>query len=443
MSISARQATFSALIRVERDKSFSNIILDSIFSENVLSERDRAFAAGLFYGVLEKRLLLDYNLSRLSQRPINELDDGVLVILQMGLYQLFFMNGVTDAAAVNESVVLCRSNNLNNAAGFVNAVLRAAAKLSEPNLPNIKKGKNKYYSIKYSCPEQIIRLLRNSYGDAETLGILGSADGKAPLTARVNTLKTSTEELERSFKSDGIKTERSNILPDCLFLKNTGDVEKLRQYKDGLFHIQDLSSQLCCRILNPKRGHTVIDACAAPGGKSFTAAELMENEGKIISCDLYESRIGLIRSGASRLGAEIINTSVCDSSNCDRFPMADRVLCDVPCSGLGIIRRKPELRYKADMGFDALPDLQYRILCSCSKFVKSGGLIVYSTCTLNPKENNENARRFLEEHNEFEEYKINLPKGIRRGIEERENELTLFPHINNTDGFFISVFKRK
>ena len=170
---------------------------------------------------------------------------------------------------------------------------------------------------------------------------------------------------------------------------------------------------------------------------------MMNNKGRIISCDLYESRLGLVENGAKRLSIDIISTVAGDASKISDFPMADRVLCDVPCSGLGIIRRKPELRYKEDLGIDTLPDIQYLILCNSAGFVKSGGLLIYSTCTLDPWENNENARKFLDEHEDFEPYALKLPDNIKRGIEENENELTLFPHINDTDGFFISAFRRK
>ena len=237
--------------------------------------------------------------------------------------------------------------------------------------------------------------------------------------------------------------EYSDKVSDCLLLEGTGAIEQLCQYKQGLFHVQDEASQLCCKILAPCENSIMTDVCSAPGGKSFTAAQLMKNRGSITACDLYRSRLRLVENGAKRLSIDIIKTLEGDSSKLSLDFCADRVLCDVPCSGLGIIRRKPELRYKKDFGFDSLPEIQYSILCRAAELVKSGGLLVYSTCTLNPDENNLNASRFLEEHSNFEAEKIILPKNIKRGIDEKDNELTLFPHINNTDGFFISLFKRK
>lgn len=442
MSKSARQSVFNALLRVERDCSYSNITLDKILSETELSERDKSFASMLFYGTIEKKILLDYNISQYSDKPVNKLDMEVLLILRMGMYQIYFMDSVPDSAAVNESAALCKENNLYSASGFVNAVLRNVSKSRILHYPNRRKGKNKYLSVKYSCPEEIISLWRKSYGDELTEGILQSLDGRPPISARVNTLKVSQCELIDSLNSCGISAKQSKIIDNCIELKNTGAIDNIKQFVDGLFHIQDTASQICCSVLDVKENQTVIDSCSAPGGKTFTLAEIMKNTGKVFSCDLYQSRLNLVNEGSKRLDIKNIITVPCNASEYQNFPKADRILCDVPCSGLGILRRKPELRYKKNLGLDTLPNLQYLILCNCSKFLKSGGIIVYSTCTLNPQENRENAERFLNEHKDFEPYPIKS-ENIKRGIDEPENQLTLFPHINDTDGFFISAFKRK
>ena len=443
MAETSRQTAFTALMRVERDGSYSNIALDKKKKKSSLSQRDKNFVSGIFYGVIEKCLLLDYNISVYSDIPLNKLDMEIINILRMGLYQIFFMDSVPDSAAVNETVNLCHGNKFSSAAGFVNGILRSALEYGSLKLPNPKKGKSKFYSVSFSCPERIVKIWRQSYGDDITRDILESLEGRPPINARVNTLKTNTDELKKSFEESGVNVECSELSENCLKLSNTGSIEKLPQYRNGLFHIQDTASQICCKMLDVHEGQTVLDVCAAPGGKSFTLAQMMNNKGRIISCDLYESRLGLVENGAKRLSIDIISTVAGDASKISDFPMADRVLCDVPCSGLGIIRRKPELRYKEDLGIDTLPDIQYLILCNSAGFVKSGGLLIYSTCTLDPWENNENARKFLEEHEDFEPYALKLPDNIKRGIEENENELTLFPHINDTDGFFFFFFRRK
>ena len=443
MKQSARQAAFDALLKVEESASYSNLTLDHILSESSLSDRDKGFASRLFYGVLEKKLLLDYNIAVLSFRSPEKLEDPVRVILRMGLYQLWCLKSVPAPAAVNESVELCKANGCNNACSLVNGLLRAASRQKEPRLPEKRKSKNKYYSVKYSCPEPIIKLWRQSYGDENTLGQLEALEGRPPLCIRVNTLKTTAQELNQALENEGTGAEVSQYDGNCLILSDTGAVEALPGFREGLFHVQDMASQLCCRILSPKQGQTLLDVCSAPGGKSFTCAELMENKGRIVSCDLYSSRLRLVRSGADRLSVDIIDTVEADASELELDIKADRVLCDVPCSGLGIIRRKPELRYKKELGLEDLPQLQYRILCRAASFLKSGGLLVYSTCTLHPAENSGVIRRFLSEHEDFCEEAIVLPDGIRRGIDERKNELTLFSHLCGTDGFFISLVRRK
>jgi len=441
--MTARQAAYDGLMKVEEQRAYSNLTLDKLLNNSGMNGRERSLAARLFYGVLENKLLLDYNIAVRADRPVGQIDTGVLVILRLGLYQIHFCDGIPTSAAVNETVALCRHNHFDNATGFVNGILRASAKQQELLLPNPKKGKNKYYSVRFSCPEPIIRLWRESYGDENTLGLLSSLSERPPLCVRVNTLKTTADELIEELKKSGVRAEKSAYMKECLLLKDTGAIETLEQYHQGLFHVQDAASQICCSILSPKNGDRVLDICSAPGGKTFTCAELMKNQGEILSCDLYESRLKLVRSGAERLGLSIIRTVCADASTLQTDFQADRVLCDVPCSGLGIIRRKPELRYKEDLGLTALPEIQYKILQNAAGYVKKGGVLVYSTCTLNPAENHENAARFLEEHKEFQACEIILPQGMERGIQEAENELTLMPHIHSTDGFFISLFRRK
>lgn len=325
----------------------------------------------------------------------------------------------------------------------MNGLLRAAAGLSTPRLPDRRKGKNKYLSVKYSCPEPIVKLWRQGYGDEVAEGILSSLADRPPLCVRVNTLKTTAPELKTALEQQGLGVEYSTILKDCLILSNTGAVEELPQFREGLFHVQDSASQLCCEMLRVQPEQTVLDACAAPGGKSFTLAQKMENRGRIVACDLYRSRLRLVEAGAKRLSVSILSTIEADAAGLSLSLSADRVLCDVPCSGLGIIRRKPELRYKKELGLQELPALQYAILCRASAYVKPGGLLVYSTCTLHPAENNDNIRRFLGEHDEFVPEPLVLPEGMKRVAEERENELTLFPRFHQTDGFFISLIRRK
>lgn len=441
----ARTSALKALLRVDQEQGYSNLVLDSELEKEAFPSRDRALVSALFYGVLEKRVALDYQLGFYSKYPLRKLSPTVREILRLGLYQLRFMGRIPPSAAVNESVKLAKENGEYRAAGFVNAVLRSAQREPERvKLPDPEREPVFWRSVFYSCPEKLIYFWRKGYGNELTDEILRGISQKPELFVRVNNLRTTPGRLAELFREAGCEAEPA-LWPDgALCLKNAGDIRNSQLFSDGLYHVQDLSSQLCCSILSPKPGEHVADVCAAPGGKAFTIAERMENRGTVEAFDLYPARVGLIESGARRLGISIIHAAVRDASRPgDAAAEADRVLCDAPCSGLGVIRRKPEIRHKFMGSIDSLPDLQYRILCNSSACVKSGGILVYSTCTLNPAENGEVADKFLRENGGFEPLSVPLPDGIRRRFSEPEHQLTLFPQAGGSDGFFVSAFRRK
>lgn len=434
----------SVLLKVEREGAYSNIALGQALLTSTLDKRDSAFVSALVYGVLERRLTLDYIIQSYAKLPLKKIEPAALEILRMGVLQIVFMDKIPDSAAVNESVKLARGKGLHSAAGFINGILRALTRAEEKfTLPDREKDKLLYYSIKYSCPKEIINLWIESYGEETAFQMLGSLCGRPPLFARVNTLLTDRESLIEILSKEGTEAAAVPFLANGLRLADTGALEQSQAFMDGLFTVQDASSQLLCEMLSPKPGQTLSDVCAAPGGKSINCALCMNNKGKVYAYDLYEHKCTLIEQAAKRLHIGIIETAVRDALSNEPLERSDVILCDVPCSGLGVIRRKPEIRYKEDLGFRTLPGIQYGILENASRFVKQGGVLVYSTCTLNPKENGEIARRFLKEHSKsFEPFALPVPPKVRRGIEEKSNELTLFPYINQTDGFFISAFKR-
>lgn len=435
----ARQIAFEALNKIERDNSFSNLTLDSFLYSAQLSKTDSGFVSALVYGVLERTITLDYCLSRHLKQPIKKLKPQVLTALRLGTYQLLFMDKIPRSAAVNESITLVKKNGCAFASGLTNAVLRAVAKEGLV-LPDESNNKIYYYSVKYSFPGWLIRLWIESYGEENALGIMASCDGRPPLTVRTNTLRTTTESIVSELEKEGVSVSLS-AAEDSLSLEKCGSVEKLSSFEKGLFHVQDAASQLCVAALNPQPGDTVLDLCSAPGGKAFTCAERMENKGRIIACDIHSHRLELIKEGANRLGVDIIDVKRSDASvYSEDMPLADRVLCDVPCSGLGIIRRKPEIRCKNSAEIDNLPILQYNILINAARYVKESGRLVYSTCALNPAENEEVCKRFLAENKEF------VPVDISSVAPEAYSDgymLTLMPHINSTDGFFIAAFERR
>ncbi|MBO5333392.1 MAG: 16S rRNA (cytosine(967)-C(5))-methyltransferase RsmB [Clostridia bacterium] len=414
-----RFLAYKILSKIERDKAYSNITVDVVLSENEATSAP--FVCALVYGVIERKITIDFFLSEFLAQPIKKLNPQVLTILRMGVYQIKYMDKVPDSAAVNESVKLSKKVKCSFASGLINSVLRKIAS-NEIQLP---KTDNKIYdlSIKYSCPESLVEHYINDYGYIQAEKILSSSLGSAPLFVRVNTLKVTSKELIFQLKQEGVLAKQVENNETSIEIIN-GSPFKSESYKKGYFHAQDLASQTCIDYLNPQENDVVFDLCAAPGGKSYTMAEKMNNKGKIYSFDLYEHKIKLINDGAKRLGIDIIDAQIGDASVFNhKLPKADKVLCDVPCAGLGVIRRKPEIKYKDFAFIDKLCDLQYNILNNSSLYVKEKGVLVYSTCSLSKKENENICERFLSEHSDF----------------KLDEMVTLIPH-KDSDGFFFAKF---
>lgn len=414
-----RFLAFKILSKIEHDKAYSNIAVDTVLNNN--DAVSAPFVCKLVYGVIERKITLDYILSKFLSQPIKKLNPQVLTVLRMGAYQLKFMDKVPESAAVNESVKLVKKSKCGYASGLVNSVLRKVAqyKIEYPDKSDFLY----YLSIKYSCPVSLAEHFVNDYGETEAENILNATIGDVPLYVRANTLKTSANELVESFKNCNIEATVSQEIRDAVKIVDGDGVFKSQLYKNGLFHAQDLASQKCIEALDVQKNDVVFDMCAAPGGKSFTMAEIMENQGQIFSFDLYDHKIKLINDGAKRLGIDIINAQIGDASEfCERLPKADKILCDVPCAGLGVIRRKPEIKYKDFAFVDKLTELQYNILNNASLYLNDKGVIVYSTCSLSKRENEDICNRFLAVHKEF----------------KNGGFVTLLPSENGSDGFFFA-----
>lgn len=439
-----RSIALNVLLKIEQDDAYSNLALNNAIRENKLNHLDSSFVSALVYGVLEHQITLDYIIRQYSKIPIRKIELKTKIILRLGVLQLLFMDKVPESAAVNESVNLAKKHKLQKSSGFINGILRSITRAEvKYKLPD-KNDKVRYYAIKYSAPQEIVSLWLNSYGEENTEKLLEALSGRPSICARVNTLRTNKTALIEELAKQNVKAEEIEFLPNAIRLENTGSIERLSAYKKGLFHIQDASSQLCVDMLSPKPRDIMLDICSAPGGKAFTSAQYMNDRGRIFACDMYEHKLKLINSGAKRLGINSISTVLRDGEKGDKpLPMADRILCDVPCSGLGIMSRKPEIRYKDNIISEDLPELQYKILCKSAELLANGGRLVYSTCTLNPAENNRNTKRFLEEHPDFYGIKLKLPMGVERAFDENDYEITLMPHTAGTDGFYISLFGRK
>ncbi len=438
MSKPARQIAYEILLKIEKDKAFSNLAVDSAVKAYCPDSTDCAFISRLVYGVTERKITLDYIISKSLSQPISKLKREVLVILRLGVYQIVFSDKIPLSAAVNESVKLAKANKCNFAAGLVNALLRKVGNEGFNLSSDLSSAER--IGVLYSAPEELVKFLCHHYGEDNAEQFLKSALEPKRIYIKVNTVKITTDELKIELENEGVRVT-DTYLPNALEIDVNKAVYEIEAYKKGYFHVEDISSQLCVKALSPTPGSVVLDVCAAPGGKSFAMAEYMENKGKLYSCDIYEQRTSLISKGARRLGLDCIDTLVNDATvHNPQIPECDYVLCDVPCSGLGIIGKKPEIKYKKLDEIKELLPIQRKILDTTSAYVKKGGRLVYSTCSVNPNENRKICDAFLKEHTDF--YSVKALPDVERTINEGDY-LTLMMHKNNCDGFFIAVFERK
>lgn len=411
----ARKIAVDALLRVEQDGAYSNLILGQFLSRSNASKEDKALASAIFYGVLDRLITLDFYINKLSKLPAKKLQPLTRQVLRAALYQIYYMDRIPESAAVNEAVKIIKKSAENRNSGYVNAVLRNAVN-KNIDLPD---GKDMYsLSVRYSCPQWILSDLIKDYGAEKTEEILKAYLLPSNVSLRVNTLKNTPDELERLFVEQGVGV-KENGLADSFELCSGIDFSDNALFRDGLFHIQDISSQKCALSLEAKKGERVLDVCAAPGGKSFTVAQSMSDEGEVVSCDLYESRVSLISQGAARLGIKSIKAIQNDATVFNaQLGIFDAVLCDVPCSGFGVIRRKPEIKYKPTDDFGELSKIQLGILTASSGYVRSGGRLLYSTCTIRKAENEEIVNLFLQNNKDFKcEYMhTDLPTGENDGF---------------------------
>lgn len=434
--MSPRSLAFKILKNALSGATYSNIAIDNALKKNDLSSADAGLLTAIVMGVTERRLTLDYIIDKLSERP-DKVESDTRILLQMGIYQVTYLDRIPEYAAVNETVDLAPRRSR----GFVNAVMRSylrKKKSGELNklFPSEEIDPVGYLSVYYSFPKDACERFLSIYGLERTKRIFEVFNRPPKLTLRINTLKISRGEYVGLLDEKGIKYTLSERLENAILLENIS-FTALPGFEEGYFFVQDEASQICVEAIDAKEGMLMIDACSCPGSKSFGSAIKMGNKGKILSYDLHDSKLKLIDKSAVRLGIDIISAAVRDGRQLDEslVGQADRVLCDVPCSGLGVIAKKPEIRYKSPADFARLPDIQSDILENCSKYVKKGGFLVYSTCTVLPEENEKNAERFLASHSEFS------PVDFKIGdVESKGGMLSLSPDVHGTDGFFVAKF---
>ena len=438
----ARETAAFALFAMAEDGAWSDGALHHFQSRAGLADRDAALAARLLYGTLQNRRMCDFYLSKYSKVRLSRLAPRVLDILRMAVYQLTMLDRIPAHAAVAESVNMIRRycHADERTVGFANGVLRSIARDQEADkLPRLDcPDKESYYALQYSHPEWFVRKLSEQFGQKEAGHIVQANNTAPPASVRVNQLKLTAEAAAEQLAQDGFDVQPHSAMPNIL-LCSGGEIAAHPLFADGCITVQDAASAACVEVLDPQPGARVIDCCAAPGGKTFYMAERMGNRGEIIACDIYEHKLGLIRTGAERLGLTNIIPRRADGCICqsDLLESADFVLCDVPCSGLGIIRKKPEIRFKTDESIAGLPATQSAILENCSGYVRKGGVLVYSTCTVLQRENEDVIRDFLAKNPAFKLEAFTHP--VCGGT---DGYITLLPHLHQTDGFFIAKLRR-
>ncbi len=413
-----RKTALEALERFRRDGAWSRQVLNSLAGKNRLDGRDAALAARLFYGVLQNLTLCDFYIARFAK---GKLEPKVRDILRLGVYQIVFMDRVPVRAAVSQSVLLCKKGGYDRASGLVNAVLRRIGEdinqLPEP--PG--EGTAEYLSVKYSHPLWIAEELIGLRGYEGAEAVLMANNAEVPVYIQTNTLKTTPEQLLAA-----VGGKMHDSIPGCILLENPGDITKSDAFCNGWFYVQDPAAHMAVSMADIRPGMRVLDTCSAPGGKSFAAAIAMENTGEVLSRDISGNKLNLVMDGADRLGLSVVETKEGDAREISGGDY-DVVIADVPCSGLGVIRKKPDIRFRTKEELDSIPELQEELLESIATAVKPGGVLLYSTCTWRERENQGVTEHFLAAHPEF----------------IKEQERTFWPDLDGTDGFYVCRMKRK
>jgi 16S rRNA (cytosine967-C5)-methyltransferase len=449
MEKSVRQIALEILLKSDIGNERAHDVLHKTIRNHDLAENDRSFLTDLVYGTIRWRGSLDYIITQfIPPKKARKLESEILMILHLGLYQLFFMDKVPDYAAVNESVEIAKKYGNVGASGLVNAVLRRAIREKNIKYPDLK-NPIKHISAKYSHPEWMVKRWLERFGVEETVNLCLANNARPSLFIRANKLKATRTQLLESLEKDGISASISNNIPESIEITELNmPIDHLQSYKQGWFQVQDESSMLIALMLDPKPEETIIDACSAPGGKSTHIAEIMQNKGKILSVDIDAQRLDLLKENCVRLGIDIVETITADARNIGEYinEKADRILVDAPCSGLGVLRRRVEAKWRRTQEqILEFSELQYEILESVSNHVEPNGILVYCTCTIEPEENQQVVERFLKSRPEFQLESVLpfLPDGLKdKGIVSDEGFLQIYQHRQNMDGFFSARMRK-
>lgn len=439
----ARETALKIMHAVHQEDAYANVVLAKELRQGGLSDMDRRFVTELVYGAVKAGETLDWIIKKYINRPWKKVPPIIQEVLRLGVYQLRYMDKVPASAACNESVELAKKYGHEGVAKFVNGVLRTMVREPEKGaFPSGKGNATLQLALEEQHPEWLVRRWIKEFGYDEAKKLCQFNNQQAPLTVRTNTLKTSPSELFLRLTSVGVEAARSQLADEGFTLVSHGSLDQLEALQDGYCQVQDESSMLVAHVVDPQPNDLVLDVCSAPGGKTTHMAALMQDVGKIVACDIYDHKLKRVMDNAVRLGVHIIQPKLCDAREIwQEYPQqADRVLVDAPCSGLGVLRRKPDSRWrKSPELLKELPKLQLAILKSAAACVKPGGILVYSTCTIAREENQDVVKAFLAEAKEFEL----VHTGHRLPAAREEEMVQLYPQRDGTDGFFIACLQRK
>ena len=431
----AREIALNIIMKFEKNNAFSNILLGNELNKADISDIDKRFVTQLVYGVVSNKIAIDYIIKNLSKVKINKISNLILNILRLGIFQIYYLDKIPNSAACNEAVKLAKRHGQIKSSSFVNAILRNATRTDKDKFFNDITDKKEFLSVYYSYPKWIVDIWVSQFGVQETENLLKANEMVSYDSVRVNTLKTTLEDMLKKFENS-----KAGKLRDIFYTENVKEIINSDEFKNGLITLQDEAPALVAHLLKPEEGQDILDICAAPGGKTTHVAQLTNDKANILACDLYENRLKLIEETASRLQIKSIKTKVLDATIFDKTfeNKFDRIIADVPCSGLGVIRKKPDIKFNIkEEDIEKINETQKKILECAGKYLKPGGILVYSTCTNIFKENQETIKWFLSNNKNFKivtDESI-IPKDWKSGL--KDGMLSLLPSIHGCDGFFI------
>lgn len=436
-----RDAALTILLTVDKSQAYSNLLLHQTIEKYKLQAQDRGLLTELTYGTLQHKYTLDYYLEPFIRGKV---DIWVRWLLRLSLYQMHYLTRIPAHAAVNEAVEIAKRRGHQGIASMVNGILRSVLREGVRSLEEIK-DLNERLAIETSHPQWLVDRWVESYGYDMTADMLRENNIAPPQTVRVNTTKATVEDVLTTLEREGVKARRSEVMPECIYLLS-GQAARTAAFKHGLMTIQDESSMIPATVLAPKPGMKVLDMCAAPGGKTTHLAEKMNNKGSLLATDLHPKKLDLIEENTARLGLDIVETAPLDGRKAAEFLQKegyDAILVDAPCSGLGVMRRKPDIKYtKREEDLESLQTIQLAILENAVQLLKEDGRLVYSTCTVDRRENEGTVQAFLAAHPEMEAVRLeNLPAQL--DAKQQDGMLQVFPQDFGSDGFFVAAFVKK